>query len=77
LVARFDRHGPCSLNATTCYDIGLFFSTDADPIDNGALTGTCSITTLPTSPDTPFVNLDGDQCGGTITRSGSATVQFQ
>ena len=51
------------LNATTRYDVGLFFSTDADPNNNGALTGTCSITTLPTSPDPPFVNIDGDQCG--------------
>src|SRR5437867_1600546 len=41
------------LNAATRYDVGLYFASDGDPNNNGALTGTCSITTLPTSPDPP------------------------
>ena len=44
------------------YDIGLYFATDGDPNNNGALTGTCTIATPAYAPS-PWLNLDGDQCG--------------
>ena len=55
------------LSATDRYDIGLYFAADGDNND-GALTGTCSVSTLPTTGSNngkPFVDLDGggDTCG--------------
>jgi hypothetical protein len=50
--------------ATTRYDIGLYFSTDGDPNSDGALTGTCSLSTLPTT-GTGAETYDGDFCGDT------------
>jgi len=54
------------LSAQERYDIGLFFGIDGDPNGDGALTGTCSISTLPevgsfTRPDFStgnYVDLD-------------------
>lgn len=47
------------------YDVGLYFSTDSDPNNDGALSGSCTISTLPTTMD-----LDKDACGD-VTSSGS------
>ena len=44
--------------ATNRYDIGLYFSTDGDPNNDGSKSGQCNINALPTYRD-----LDGDQCG--------------
>jgi len=44
--------------AETRYDIGLFIGNDGEQ----ALTGSCFVAALPTSP-TPFVNADNDACG--------------
>jgi len=54
--------------ATERYDIGLWFAQDGDPNNDGALTGTCSVSTLPTGPAGSFINIDGttqpgDTCG--------------
>ncbi|MDX9855927.1 MAG: hypothetical protein RBS86_03900, partial [Candidatus Moranbacteria bacterium] len=49
--------------ATERYDIGLYFSTDGDPNNDGALSGSCSVSTLPNSPVPPWFNFDGDFCG--------------
>ena len=53
------------LTAQTRYDIGLYFATDGDPNRNGALTGSCLVSSLELTPDPPFVNLDPapDSCG--------------
>lgn len=61
-------------SATERYDIGLWFAEDGDPNDDGALTGKCTVSTLPTG-SYPFLNLDtdsqpGDTCGD-IKKPGS------
>ena len=60
------------LSAQERYDIGLYFGVDGDPNNDGALSGTCSISTLPetgsfTRPDGTngnFVDLDTTCKGG-------------
>ncbi|MDH3747371.1 MAG: hypothetical protein OER97_04125 [Gammaproteobacteria bacterium] len=60
------------LSAQERFDIGLYFDINADPEGDGALTGTCSISTLPevgsfTRPDGStgnFVDLDTNCNGG-------------
>ncbi len=53
------------INATsqTRYDIGVFFANDGDPNDDGAITGSCTVASLPITPIPPFVDEDSDQCG--------------
>jgi hypothetical protein len=61
------------LTAQTRYDIGIWFSTDGDPANNGpfssdgALMGQCTVATLATGPEPKYANLDdakpGDICG--------------
>jgi hypothetical protein len=60
------------LTAQARYDIGLYFATDGDPNNNGALTGQCAVNIItPKNPNPPglgsanFVQLDGspDTCG--------------
>lgn len=66
------------LSAQERYDIGLYFAVDGDPNSNGALTGTCSISTLPetgpfTRPDGSsgnFVDLDTTCTGGGCPQPG-------
>lgn len=58
-------------SANERYDVGLYFSTDGDPNNDGAYTGSCSITTLPNSPTPPWFDFDGDFCGDA---SSSANV---
>lgn len=41
------------------FDIGLYFATDGDPNNDGAISGQCSISTPPFAPDPPFLDLDG------------------
>jgi hypothetical protein len=50
-------------NSTERYDIGLYFSSDGDPNHDGAMKGSCSISTLPNSPNPPWWDLDSDSCG--------------
>ena len=45
--------------ATERHDIGIYFAIDGDPNGDGAVTGDCSISTLPYSPDPPWLDLDG------------------
>jgi uncharacterized repeat protein (TIGR01451 family) len=60
------------LSAQERFDIGLYFGVDGDPNGDGALTGTCSVSTLPetgnfTRPDGTggsFVDLDTTCNGG-------------
>src|SRR5512139_1780060 len=47
------------LTATERHDIGIYFAIDGDPNKDGAITGNCSINTLPYTPDSPWVDLDG------------------
>jgi len=55
--------------ATSNYDVGLWFAIDGDPNGDGAYTGDCSISSIPYSPDPPFIDLEGltdgiqDTCG--------------
>jgi hypothetical protein len=55
------------LSSTARYDVGLYFDTAGDPEKDGALTGTCVVTALPTT--TPGTQLDTgasatpDTCG--------------
>jgi hypothetical protein len=54
-----------NLGAQARYDIGTYFATDGDPNNDGALTGSCSVTSLDASNTSNFINLDAspDQCG--------------
>ncbi|MGR8940829.1 MAG: hypothetical protein ACU83P_04485, partial [Gammaproteobacteria bacterium] len=72
-----------ALSATERYDIGMYFATDGDPNADGALTGSCSISTLAETgtafPSTTlFTDLDtalgdsGDLCGD-MQRTGKTT----
>lgn len=65
--------------ATSRYDIGVYFSTDLDEAQDGALTGSCAISALDASltPDStvtppvkPAPDLDQDACGDS-TKAGS------
>lgn len=65
--------------ATSRYDIGVYFSTDEDMAQDGALTGSCAISALDASlvpdatvtpPVKPAPDLDGDYCGDS-TKAGS------
>jgi len=59
--------------ATTRYDIGIYFDIGGDTEGDGAKTGTCSLSTLPTSPP-PYLDKDGDFCGDTVKGTVRATV---
>ena len=54
-----------NLGAQARYDIGIYFATDGDVNKDGALTGSCSVTTLDADNTGNFINLDAspDQCG--------------
>ncbi|WP_163835362.1 DUF7507 domain-containing protein [Spartinivicinus ruber] len=54
------------------HDVGIYFVTDGDPNNDGAISGLCSISTLPYEPDPPWLDLDGtnDPFPGTSTPSG-------
>ncbi|OZG72944.1 hypothetical protein BTA51_13365 [Hahella sp. CCB-MM4] len=54
------------------HDIGIYFVSDGDPQQDGAVTGACNISTLPYQPDPPWLDLDGtnDPFPGTNTPSG-------
>jgi hypothetical protein len=47
------------LTAQERHDIGIYFAIDGDGNFDGALTGQCSISTLPYDPDPPWLDLDG------------------
>jgi len=53
------------LTAQARYDIGIYFAVDGDPNQDGALTGSCSITSLDANNTPGFINLDAapDSCG--------------
>lgn len=51
-------------NASIRYDLAVGFSADGDPNGDGALTGSCTRSTVPsTGPIPDAQNLDGDACG--------------
>lgn len=54
------------------HDIGIYFVTDGDPQQDGAISGSCNISTLPYQPDPPWLDLDGllDPYPGTSGPSG-------
>ncbi|NOU50207.1 hypothetical protein HG263_06580 [Pseudoalteromonas sp. JBTF-M23] len=54
------------------HDVGIYFVTDGDPNKDGAVSGQCSISTLPFQPSPPWLDLDGidDPLPGTNTPSG-------
>ena len=53
------------LTAQTRYDVGLYFATDGDLNNDGALTGQCSVGVITPQNSANFVNLDlpRDTCG--------------
>lgn len=53
------------LSAQTRYDIGIYFATDGDLNDDGAVSGSCDIVSLDKDNSTPFIQLDPpqDACG--------------
>jgi len=55
----FDATVELLLTANARFDVGIYLATDG----GDALNGSCYIDVLPTSPNPPFVNLDGDVCG--------------
>ena len=63
--------------ATQRYDIGLYFATDGDPNKNGAKTGECSLSTLPTT-GVGAEDYEGDFCGDTSSANSPrfVTVEF-
>jgi hypothetical protein len=52
------------LTAQQRHDIGIFFAIDGDQNMDGAITGTCSISTVDFAPDPPWLDLDGTNDGG-------------
>lgn len=56
--------------ASERYDIGLYFDIKGDPDHDGALSGFCSLSTLPTTP----YNLDNDYCGDTIQNTATTPL---
>jgi len=64
------------LTAQARHDIGIYFATNGDPHHDGALTGQCSISSLPYSPDPPWLDLDGtdDYLPGTKTPANQQDV---
>ncbi|WP_440056552.1 DUF7507 domain-containing protein (plasmid) [Pseudoalteromonas sp. T1lg65] len=54
------------------HDVGIYFVTDGDPNNDGAQSGSCSISTLPFQPSPPWLDLDGtdDPLPGESTPSG-------
>src|SRR5262245_5661816 len=59
----FIAQGIYELTTQQRFDIGTFISTDGDPNGDGAQTGQCVRDILATSPNPPYVSLDGDLCG--------------
>jgi hypothetical protein len=47
------------LTAQARHDIGIFFDLGGDPEKDGALTGTCSVSSLHYTSDPPWLDLDG------------------
>ncbi|MGD8588037.1 MAG: hypothetical protein PVG22_04320 [Chromatiales bacterium] len=47
------------LTADARHDIGIYFDVGADPEGDGALTGTCAVSTLHYREDPPWLDLDG------------------
>ena len=60
-------------NATSLYDLSIYIAEDG----GDALTGKCSIATMPTNPEPPWVDLDGgsDTCGD-ITKTASPLYNY-
>ncbi len=54
------------------HDVGVYFVSDGDVNQDGAVSGSCSISTLPYQPDPPWLDIDGtnDPFPGTATPSG-------
>ncbi|MDH3458587.1 MAG: hypothetical protein OER90_17235, partial [Gemmatimonadota bacterium] len=71
-LATFTATFETVLTAQARHDIGIFFDVAADPEGDGALTGTCQISTLNYTQDPPWLDLDGttDNFAGTKTESG-------
>ncbi|WP_437870099.1 DUF7507 domain-containing protein [Sorangium sp. So ce363] len=65
----FEATFTVEVTAKEKFDIGLYFARDGDVNGDGALSGLCSISTLPISPDPPWLDLDHlvggvqDTCG--------------
>src|SRR5262245_4241685 len=59
----FIAQGIYELTTQQRFDIGTFISTDGDPNGDGAQTGKCVRDILATSPNPPYVSLEGDACG--------------
>jgi hypothetical protein len=47
------------LTAQARHDIGLWFATDGDPNNDGAISGNCTVATPAYGPDGPWLDLDG------------------
>jgi hypothetical protein len=64
-TATIEIDGEVILSAEARYDIGIYVATDG----GDAYTGSCAISTIPYSPDPPYLDLDGvvsgtqDKCG--------------
>ncbi len=58
-------------NSKERHDVGVYFVEDGDPNGDGAISGSCSISTVPFDPDPPWLDLDGtsDPLPGTNTTS--------
>jgi uncharacterized repeat protein (TIGR01451 family) len=52
------------LTAQARFDIGLYFATDGDPNNDGALTGLCAVNTISEANSPNFINLDSPENGG-------------
>jgi hypothetical protein len=64
------------LTAQARHDIGIYFATDGDTNGDGAVSGSCSISTVPWAYDPPWLDLDGtdDPWPGTNDASGLQDV---
>ena len=61
-----------NVNSKERHDVGIYFVTDGDIDNDGAISGACSLSPLPYAPDLPWLDLDGtnDPFPGTNTPSG-------
>ena len=73
----FDATFEVQTGAQERYDIGLYFAVDGDLNGDGALTGTCSVSTLPepASSDSQFVDLDATCKGGSCPQPSAGPEQ--
>jgi hypothetical protein len=63
------------LTAQARYDVGIFFDVSGDSQKDGALTGSCSVSSLAHTPDPPWLDLDGTKNLFVGVKKGESGIQ--